>query len=398
MTMTTSASSSTAPAPDDPSVDDAVARACARVAPTWPLDRFIAVNPLWGSIDRPLPEVAAALCALSSARMLMPRAWYREAWREGRFGDAHLREALTQLGATVSLGGLHALLERDEPATARRARFMDVADARHDLTRETSWRAFVVNSISQLCAAYFDEGQASLGPDRDGGLYACWRRYALGDRAPSLLMGLRAYRDIARGLPTSAHAMVQRALADLDVLAPERERYLAGLLLDVNGWASWCAYRRWTARLAGGDDDTLVELLAVRLAWEWTLQRASDDGVARRWQLAMAAWPQVDEAARVAGRRLGAAEGVGDRVAGGRVSRAAGGVCDGGADRCRGAGRVLHRRPLRGVPARAGGADGRGADARVRGLLRAPGRVPGARCDPRAAPAPGAPRPEAARD
>ena len=31
----------------------------------------------------------------------------------------------------------------------------------------------------------------------------------------------------------------------------ERERYLSALLLDVNGWASWCAYLRWIARLGG---------------------------------------------------------------------------------------------------------------------------------------------------
>ena len=36
-----------------------VAAACARIAPAWPLDRFLAVNPLWGYLDRPLPEVAA---------------------------------------------------------------------------------------------------------------------------------------------------------------------------------------------------------------------------------------------------------------------------------------------------------------------------------------------------
>ena len=35
--------------------------ACARIAPTWPLDQFIAVNPYWGWVDRPVGEAAAAL-------------------------------------------------------------------------------------------------------------------------------------------------------------------------------------------------------------------------------------------------------------------------------------------------------------------------------------------------
>ena len=33
--------------------------ACARIAPTWPLDRFIAVNPHWGHLERPIAIAAA---------------------------------------------------------------------------------------------------------------------------------------------------------------------------------------------------------------------------------------------------------------------------------------------------------------------------------------------------
>ena len=36
------------------SVQPAVDAACARIAPTWPLDRFIAVNPYWGQLERPI--------------------------------------------------------------------------------------------------------------------------------------------------------------------------------------------------------------------------------------------------------------------------------------------------------------------------------------------------------
>jgi uncharacterized protein YbcC (UPF0753/DUF2309 family) len=45
----------------------------------------------------------------------------------------------------------------------------------------------------------------------------------------------------------------------------------------VNGWAAWCAYRRWQARLAGEDDDAIVDLLAIRVVWEWLLAAELDD-------------------------------------------------------------------------------------------------------------------------
>jgi uncharacterized protein YbcC (UPF0753/DUF2309 family) len=35
----------------------------------------------------------------------------------------------------------------------------------------------------------------------------------------------------------------------------------------VNGWASWCSYLSWQAKLEGTTNDALRELLAIRLAW-----------------------------------------------------------------------------------------------------------------------------------
>lgn len=280
-------------------VFDALERACARIAPTWPLDRFIAVNPFWERVGRPLPSVSAELTALSGARLLMPRAWFREEWRQGRLREEHLRAAIAQRGSRATVQELEALMNREEPAPPRRARLMDVADLRRDLAHEVSWRDFVIHSLSQFCAAYFDEGQAQFGPSREGGLYATWLRHAKGDRTPSLLMGLRAYRDLASELPRSVEEVASTALVELDIPEQERESYLAGLLLDLNGWAAWCAYRRWTARLSGADDDHIVELLAIRLAWECLLLRAGDRALRVQWQIAMAAWPGADVAARV---------------------------------------------------------------------------------------------------
>ncbi|MDP3277447.1 MAG: DUF2309 domain-containing protein [Deltaproteobacteria bacterium] len=274
-------------------LDQACQRACARIAPTWPLDRFIAVNPFWGLIDSDLPAVAAKLRALSGAQLLMPRTWYLQAYRDGQLRDEHLQAALVASGSPLTLSRLRALLEQTEPSARTRARVMDVVDAGRDLVHEVSWRSFVTHQVSQFCAGYFDEGQAQLGPRREGGLYASWRRHARTDRSPALLMGATTYQAFARELPETATALVQTALAALAVPADEHESYLWGLLLDQNGWASWCAYRQWTAGLEGSKDDTLMDLLAIRLAWEWLLYRMAP-GVTRGWADAMASWAQID--------------------------------------------------------------------------------------------------------
>ncbi len=287
-------------APDEGSRDHlaaAIERACARIAPTWPLDRFIAVNPFWGLVGRPLPEVAARLRSLSGAELLMPRAFYRQAYRSGALGDEHLAAALAAAGSRQSVASLRALLDEDEPAPSRRARLADLADALRAPSQTTSWAEFIKQNISQLCAAFFDEGQATFAVKRDAGLYATWRRYAQNDRGPALLMGARAYRALAGELPAAADDAIAMALAGLGIPERHRQDYLWSLLLDINGWASWCAYRRWTARLAGSDDGAITELLAIRLAWDWMLSRLGGAVLAERWSAAIAAWPSVDAAA-----------------------------------------------------------------------------------------------------
>ena len=50
-----------------------VQKICARIAPTWPLDQFIAVNPHWGRIDQPIEAADARLTVLGNMRLTMPR-------------------------------------------------------------------------------------------------------------------------------------------------------------------------------------------------------------------------------------------------------------------------------------------------------------------------------------
>ncbi len=284
----------------DAALETAVERACASIAPTWPLDRFIAVNPFWARTGRPLPEVSGDLAALSGARLLMPRAWYADEWRAGRFRSEHLREAIAESGADVTEDDLLASFWIAEPTPSRRPLVVDVLEALRRREHEHSWREFVMERISRFCASYFDGGQALIGGVRAGGLYASWRAQAMADPMPNIFMELAGYRATLRSLPSNADAMLTRGSADLGLPVDQRERYFSALLLDVNGWASWCAYIQWTAHLAGGHDEHIRELLAIRLAWEWILLRSSDEAITADWRFAMTSWSAIDRAAQLA--------------------------------------------------------------------------------------------------
>ncbi len=285
---------------DDAALRAAVERACARIAPTWPLDRFIAVNPFWPLIGKPISEVAGELAALSGGRLLMPREWYAQEWRAGRFRSEHLREAIAETGSDVTEDDLTALFWSGEPRPARRPLVVDTLEALRRREHELTWREFVMERVSRFCASYFDDGQAQIRGIRDGGFYASWRAQARTDQAPHLFMGLSGYRATMDRLPDTADKMIVQACSELGVPANERERYLSALLLDVNGWASWCAYLRWTARIDGVDDDHLQQLLAIRLGWEWILFCSSDEMIRAEWRLAMTSWSAIDRAAQSA--------------------------------------------------------------------------------------------------
>ena len=272
----------------------AIDAACARIAPTWPLDRFIAVNPYWGQLARPITAAAAQLAGLAGSPMLMPRRWYGDHWQAGRISKAHLQAAITAAGASTSVEDLVAGLNDAVARPARLVLATDLVDATRDLGHKMAWRDYVTHHISQCCGTYFDQGQAAWHPDRSGGLYPSWLRQSTHDFSPAMLMGFGRFTQQLATLPTDPSALIAEALKALGVPTDAHEAYFTALLMSVNGWASWCAYQRWQARLAQRDDVQIVHLLAARLAWEWLLHKGHPTlGIAD--QLADA-WRTVDSA------------------------------------------------------------------------------------------------------
>lgn len=292
----THAASRRAPAAIDSSA--ALDTACARIAPTFPLDRFIAVNPYWGLVADRIELSARRLGHWSGARLLMPRAWYRDRWQAGQLTPQHLQTALEQSQTAGSVEQLVHHLETDSTVGRRLTLMTHVLDERREVGRQMPWAGFVIHSMSQLCASHFDDGQAAWTSNRELGLYAAWRSHALSDRSPSLMMGCSDLRPLVRELPESHREAIDEALHELGVSAEVFAEYLTALLLDINGWAAFCAYRRWQARLAGADDDAIEQLLAVRIAWELLLFRSGDqearDARARRWSAQVREWPREE--------------------------------------------------------------------------------------------------------
>jgi len=261
---------------DDPAtLRSAIQAACDAIAPTWPLDQFIAVNPYWGRIDQPFEIASSTLTRLAGSRLQMPMHFYREAWNAGEIKQEHLRQALAEADRPFSEEMMIDALDCAEPSHSALPLLSDTLDSSRDLTHEPAWRDAISVQISQFCAAYFDRDQADWHPAQKTGLYSSWLTSMRQDHSVSLLMHAPEIRGRAGSLPGDALALISSAIDRLEFPTEHFSELLQVTLLRINGWAAWCAYLRWQARLGGSDDDHIIDLLAIRLAWECIL----DDGV-----------------------------------------------------------------------------------------------------------------------
>ncbi|WP_316236798.1 DUF2309 domain-containing protein [Bradyrhizobium sp. SZCCHNR1015] len=267
--------------------------ACQRVAPLWPLKHFVAVNPFLGFTGQSFAATAATFDRVVRTRMLMPRAYYRQALDDGRIDDPALTQALM---SHPSIGIDVEQLKRKARAEAAHssppavvATVAEVLDRLAEGDRFVSLVAFMIDEISAFCATYFDEGQASWpSPVRKLKPYAAWRKFAAYDRNPEA-MGLAGFRKAVAELPADPVQAIGLIVDRLGIPARAVEDYLVRALFDLGGWSAYARYIGWNAQLDGGRDDTLLELLAIRLAWGFALfQARTDEAFKTAWAQAMA--------------------------------------------------------------------------------------------------------------
>ena len=288
-------------------IEAACSRACQTIAPAWPLDRAIAVNPHWSRIGMPVRRVAARMAVLGNIQVFPPREQQHAAWEAGRIGVADLDLALSQV-SEARLTGLQPdpcldALRNPLPAL-QLPLLIDVLD--NDPKRHTrlSWRQAITHQVSQTCAAYFDQHQADWQPERSQGLYAFWRETLQHDHGIGQLMGLPHLGRALDTLPANSRDAERWVLQRLGLSPSVWADYLEAVLLTVNGWASWCAYLGWQAGQEGGKDTHLRELLAIRLAWGAVLLECKDDDAATQaftalqqaWRQAPALLAQAEQA------------------------------------------------------------------------------------------------------
>lgn len=260
--------------------------ACSKIAPVWPLENFVAVNPYSGLLNKKFNTVANDLKSAADIKMTLPKSFYLNKISKGKITNEDI--------ATVLLN--HTQYQSFSPAE-----FLKITNKEEVISESTTtentfvdwaskitgkdWNRFVSSRISNWSASYFDVGQAVLTSNNKlNNLFKSWKIEAEIDRTVDV-SGLKGFRNVVKSLSDNPQLASQQAIEILGIPTTDLENYLHSLLLKVGGWSGYAARIDWDSRLYTQSEGTLMEFLAVLLCWEaCMLKSLSDSNLSRLWR------------------------------------------------------------------------------------------------------------------
>jgi len=251
------------------------------VPPLWPLKDYVAVNPFVGLATEKFLDARQLLRGVRDCELLMPAEYFRQLLTLGVISDGDIESAFEQCTAEYP----HYYQDLDAEQVLRRIKSTGTAaevDERRvhtaaeivDHHEQSGWTSHIVNDITRHCSAHYDEGQSGWpSPWRDLSLFGAWRESSqLSNRMD--LLGMSGFRQLVVGLPESSHEAIGQLLIELQIPRNHWRTFLLCELFSVAGWASFLKYRHGEAEAVGEQDDDLVGLLAIRLAYDVALVRS----------------------------------------------------------------------------------------------------------------------------
>ncbi len=259
-----------------PAVDEIAGGVFEKIAPVWPLDGFVAVNPLWGCIAMPFSDALQKMQIATGQPMDMPSSYYAGKFSTGEItaDDLHVARQRQSARAPARLiPDVQAAIAAIRPDGSSSPSHQ--ADAPHappcpptvfdrlpDALRQP-----LLDHIVMWCSAYFDRGQAAWNMmDHSQRFYAAWYRLAILDRLPEIA-GLKGCRAFIKSMPPDPAEALSRCIELISLPPHLLADYFYRLLLDHIGWASHLRLHTWQHTLPP-QANPLFDLLAIRAVYE----------------------------------------------------------------------------------------------------------------------------------
>lgn len=230
-------------------IQDVVQQVAEVIAPVWPLQDYVAVNPYAGLSTRSFMDARKFLQTFSDCETLMPLTHYAAQYQQGRFG-------LGDIETTNPNRQIRTIAEYATSATS------------------LDWSEAIREEVSKYCSAHYDQGQATWSsPYQTWCLLEAWRTAAKHDCNIEIL-GLKGFRPFVSELPLTPEATITRLLSRLGIPSSMWLDFLLCQAFSIPGWSAWTKYQTsWSSEGNGAKSD-LMCLLAIRLAYDAALADA----------------------------------------------------------------------------------------------------------------------------
>lgn len=257
------------------------------IPPMFPLSANVAVNPFLGQSNEPLAVTSARLERAAGTRITPTRAHWTKKLEAGEITDSDLQDALAASAGRFNLPSLQDVKTalKDEPAQPQA--LPTVAELAADVSG-VDWPGLIEDRIGAWAASHFDQGQALWQQSRVGGTFSAWRDFASRDLTPEI-HGLKGFGAFVASTNRSHWRAIARSAEKLCVNSTAATTAFHRWLVTLGGWAQYARYHLWQAELAGKQDSTVTELLAVRMVFDEALFDLYHDQIAQRWAEVVAA-------------------------------------------------------------------------------------------------------------
>nr|WP_321275194.1 putative inorganic carbon transporter subunit DabA [uncultured Vibrio sp.] len=247
----------------------------ASIAPAWPLDQSIAVNPWWPQRHNSIETTFAEQTVITGETSLMPRAYYRELWNQ-QIQPEHMHQAIAQSDSVLTYEQVIEDLQRNEPSLIRWKTLAMLMDEEIPSEQGHSWAQEIVQQVSQFIALYHQYPDRFDADGKDGEhLYQSWLEVICRDKGMKTLLGV----DLLPYFQKLPKSLLEALGAIYEIWQPTWQTesgcraFMRASLQQLSGWAGWQSWLDWQANLAQKPSSLshTLGLTTILLAWDKVL-------------------------------------------------------------------------------------------------------------------------------
>ncbi|MCH1919547.1 DUF2309 domain-containing protein [Shewanella sp. A3A] len=253
-------------------------RASATIAPAFPLDQSVAVNPWWPLRQQSMAQTFSEQAVLTGITGLMPKSYYRDQWQQ-QIHTAHLEQAIAEAHSPLTVAQLVEALQQDESEPSLRWKTLAMMmDEANPSPQGHSWAQEIVQQVSQFIALYHQYPERFEADGKNGEhLYQSWLEVVSRDKGIKTLLGVDLLQYF-RALPGDIDGLFEQVTAHWRSTWQHQagaDAFVRASLQQLSGWAGWQAWLDWQASLANktARAPQVLGLTAILLAWDTVLMQ-----------------------------------------------------------------------------------------------------------------------------